>query len=228
MDRALRKPESLAALPGIRKWLDTVKDNNPAVASQGIVVGGRKAEDVRILHNTIHGVLQGIHIGQSRRLKDRDPNVIDQTDRLQVLGNTVSVLLPAILPYERHGIFCGNCDSVVIENNKVLIRRSKDTQRTHIDGIRVFGQLGRLVKVCQNHIKVPTVGIYFNPLNEPLDQIPDSMWLFADNIVEDPVTGETLEVGDRPRKVETAAEKQWRLSRNKAKRAKVTVRNNIP
>jgi nitrous oxidase accessory protein NosD len=228
VDKLILKPENIAAIPGLKNWLDTVKETNPAVASQGIVVGGRKAEDVRILNNTIHGVLQGIHIGQSRRLQDRDPKVVDRTERLQVFGNTVSVLLPMIIPYERHGIFCGNCDSLAIENNKISILRGLTTKETHIDGIRVFGQLGRMVKVCQNHIKKPTVGIYFNPLNEPLNKIPKSMWLFADNMVENPVTGEALEVGDRPRKVETSEERQWRLNRNKIKRGKVKTRNNIP
>lgn len=228
LDNILRRPDVIAESPALNNWFKGLKKQNPAVASQGIVVGGRKAEDVRILNNTIHGVLQGIHVGQSRKLKDRDPNVLDRTVRLQIIGNTVTVLLPTIIPYERHGIFCGNCDSLAVENNYVVIKRYQETLETNIDGIRVFGTVGRMVKVCQNHIEYPTVGIYFNPLNTPIGSIPASLWIFGENMVVDPLSGEALEVGDRPQKDETSAEKSRRKKRNQKKRQKVTTYRNWP
>jgi hypothetical protein len=85
-----------------------------------------------------------------------------------------------------------------------------------------------MVKVCQNHIEYPTVGIYFNPLNTPIGSIPASLWIFGENMVVDPLSGEALEVGDRPQKDETSAEKSRRKKRNQKKRQKVTTYRNWP
>ena len=105
LDRLLMHPERLVEAGAVAKWYQGLKSQNPAVASQGIVVGGQAAEDVRIVNNTIFGVRQGIHVGQSRRLADRTPQRIDRTERLQIAGNTITVLLPLLQLAERHGIF---------------------------------------------------------------------------------------------------------------------------
>lgn len=228
VNNILRNPEKVEAMPGVKKWLERLKKKNIAVGSQGVVVGGHWAEDVRIIHNTIHGMLQGIHVGQSRAIEDRESDVLDRTMRLQILHNTITVLMPVILPHERHGIFCGNCESLVIENNFLRIKRYKETLETNIDGIRVFGTMGRMMKVCQNHVEHPTVGFYFNPLNSPIKQIPKSLWLFGENMVVDPLSGESVEVGDRPQQGETAAQKARRLQRNQKKRVLLTTYRNWP
>ena len=57
------------AVPGTAAFVDwfsaVAAQQDPTVASQGNVVGGRN--DVRIKNNTIEGVLQGIHVGLSHR-----------------------------------------------------------------------------------------------------------------------------------------------------------------
>ncbi len=128
-------------------------------ASQGIVIGGSVAPDVRILNNTIYGAMQGIHVGVSHRGSAASP--YDSAGTVTVSGNRMDILLPADIDRERHGIFVGNCDSIIIENNYIKVKRFK----TNVDGIRVHGYLGRMLMISQNHIVNATTGIYVKPLN---------------------------------------------------------------
>ena len=228
VDRALVHPETLTGT--LRKWYSDLVSENPAVASQGIVVGGQSAEDVRILNNTIHGVRQGIHVGQSRRLADRHPSRIDRTERLQIVGNTITVLLPLLQFIERHGIFSGNCGSLRIENNYIVVKRYSGTLYLNFDGIRVFGIMGRHVLVRGNHIHDPIVGVYYNPINPDIESLgePHPVWVIADNLSTGGRVREACEIGDRPQVDETAAGKAARERRNAIKRGLVTRIRNEP
>lgn len=131
--------------------ITAAQPQNPA--AQGIVVGGSIAPDVRILNNTLKNVLQGIHVGVSHHETSRgDP---DRIGSLLILGNTIHVAFPNIsrrIIKERHGIFVGNCNSLVIENNFLSLQRFSTTANSDIDGIRLYGFLGRRVIIRQNHL----------------------------------------------------------------------------
>ncbi|MBC7812249.1 MAG: hypothetical protein H7175_13925 [Burkholderiales bacterium] len=161
-----------------KAWFDSLKLNNPAMAYQGISVAGRIAKDVRIQNNTIRGVLQGIHIGVSRRgprgqVPERAENVI-------IASNTIGVSLPPEAAVrERHGIFVGNCASLLVADNYITVRRFGLAAAVRIDGIRVFGYLGRMMIVRQNHMVGFNVGIYVEPLG---DISASQQWLVTDNM----------------------------------------------
>jgi hypothetical protein len=124
---------------------------NPA--AQGIVVGGTVAPDVRILNNTLTNVLQGIHVGVSHHETSRGNP--DRIGNLLILGNTIHVAFPNVsrrIIKERHGIFVGNCNSLVIENNFLSLQRFSTTANSNIDGIRLYGFLGRRIIIRQNHL----------------------------------------------------------------------------
>ncbi|MBN1875053.1 MAG: hypothetical protein JXA33_12545 [Anaerolineae bacterium] len=228
IDHALSHPEML---PGrVYEWYKDLHAQNPAVASQGIVIGGQTAEDVRILNNTIYGVRQGIHVGQSRSLAQRTAGRVDRTERLQITGNTITVLLPLLQFIERHGIFCGNCDSLRIESNYIIVKRYSGTTYLNIDGIRVFGIIGRQMIVRQNHIVDPIVGVYFNPLNSNIENMgePHPIWSIVENLSTGRHVHEAYEIGDRPQKDETAGQKVSRERRNAVKRALVRCFRNEP
>ena len=129
-----------------------------AVASQGITVAGRVAEDVRVLNNTIEGVLQGVHVGLSRtvHLQPGDRPVRSQHDiagEITVAGNSILIVLPPdASKLDRHGIFVGNCRSLRVENNNVRLERLEETDRIEIEGIRVWGVLGDRISVSRNHL----------------------------------------------------------------------------
>jgi len=158
---------------------------NPA--AQGIVGAGAIAEDVRILHNTLRNTLQGIHVGVSHHETSRgDP---DRIGNLLILGNTLHIAFPNVsrrIIQARHGIFVGNCHSLVIENNFLSVRRFSGTANANIDGIRIHGFLGQRMIIRQNHLTSANTrsgfsgdGIRFTNLNnEPRTAIEEH------NIVE--------------------------------------------
>jgi hypothetical protein len=168
-------PTVVGAQPLLRAVAAFVQPAVPS-AAQGIVVGGRVAEEVRILSNTITGAVQGIHVGVSHRGLGTPP---DQAGRVTIAGNTVDVVLPAAPVGERHAIFVGNCDRLLIHDNFAVVSQSVQA-RLPIDGVRVHGLLGRRVIVDQNHLVNFTTGVFVRALNSPFGG-PTVLWLVADN-----------------------------------------------
>ena len=159
-----------------KDWYEKIKGNNPAVGSQGIVVGGKIATGINILNNKIHGVLQGIHIGVSHH--GAASEVYDMSGTVQIRGNNIQVSLPPSAQ-ECHGIFIGNCDSLIIENNYATIWRFLSTSKIPIDGIRVYGHLGKMMIIRQNHLVGTTVGIKIKSLDNENGR-PE--WIVTDNV----------------------------------------------
>ena len=155
-DDVLRNAGRVELAPAFREWFRGFLRDDPSVASQGIVVGGTVARDVRILDNSISGVLQGVHVGLSHG-EDRRGSP-DRAGTVRVAGNTINIVLPARRVRERHGIFVGNADTVFIENNHVIVTGRR--ARTPIDGVRVFGHLGRMMIVRENHLVNVTIGVH--------------------------------------------------------------------
>ena len=168
---------------GFKDWYNKLNSQNPAVGSQGIVVGGSIAKDIHILHNSIRGVLQGVHIGVSHHIVNvTTPEIYEVAGTVQIVGNNILVLLsPAAR--ERHGIFVGNCDSLIVQNNYASVRRFSVTSQASIEGIRIYGHLGRMMIVRQNHLVGATVGIRVVPLTVAgTGQGRRSQWVVTDNV----------------------------------------------
>ncbi len=144
--------------------LTTTQAETPA--SQGIVVGGKVANDIRILNNRIEHTLQGIHIGVSQRESSQGSHL--SIENLLISGNTIYVSLPNLSGgvNERHGIFVGNCKSLVIENNYLSLQRFRGTAASPVDSIRVHGFLGDRIIIRQNHLtRMGTFGGFSQPVN---------------------------------------------------------------
>jgi Family of unknown function (DUF6519) len=135
--------------PAFQTLVNAILLQDRSIASQGITVGGNEASDVRVLNNTIAGVLQGIHVGLSRR----EPSNEQVAGVVTIAGNTIGVLLSAVAAKrDRHGIFVGNCDSLMIKDNNLRLERLLRAERLEIDGIRVWGTLGDRALITQNHL----------------------------------------------------------------------------
>ena len=157
-------------------WFTAVVNEDEAVMSQGIVIGGTEAIDVRILNNTIQGARQGIHVGMSRRENVRGTPILAQTVIIE--NNNVDIWLPPTGIRERHGIFVGNCNSLVIESNMINLRRFNTTSTLRVEAIRVYGHLGKRMIIRQNHVTPNfSVGIYVNPINN----VSAPLWIIHDN-----------------------------------------------
>gem|GEM_PF-629639 len=162
---------------GFKKWYDELNKSNIEAGSQGIVIGGSSAGDINILNNRIHGVLQGIHVGLSHL--GVIPGKHDSSGIVHIMNNIIDVLLPSFGTRERHGIFVGNCNSLIIEDNFSSVTRTGRTG--NIDGIRVHGHIGKMMIVRQNHLVGFTRGIHFWPIN---DGSGTYQWVITDNMAE--------------------------------------------
>jgi hypothetical protein len=177
-DRVLLGRGAVTGTTAFTTWVEAARLQHRPVAAQGIVVAGIAARDVRILDNTIDGALQGIHIGVSRH--DPTRTVRDTLDRLVIRGNTITVVLTPTSVQERHGVFVGNCGSIEVLDNLLRVIRVSDS-RLPIPGIRVFGHLGRMIVIRQNHLlnfSTPVISVAMAAGLPP----PTRMWLVDQNL----------------------------------------------
>lgn len=168
-----RVPLSLSFRRAVNRfvlWRQVTFSQHPTLASQGIVMAGSQAvRDVRILNNTIRGVLQGIHLGPCPQ------------SRTSVGGNTVEVFLPPPEIFsERHGIFAADTASLSVHENLVGVTRFESTQGTPIEGVRIHGRLGAMMLIRQNHLTGCTTGVLVRSSNSNDNQ--ESLWLVAENV----------------------------------------------
>jgi hypothetical protein len=185
----------IADMLGLRTAATAVR----TLAAQGIVVAGTAAHDVRITGNLVRDTPQGIHVAASaRRVRNPGPGaaVFDTTGRVVISNNSVYVTLMPESAVERHGIFVGNCQSLVIEDNHLECEKLGAGVRLPIDGIRCYGFLGRMTYITRNDMIGFNTGIRIAPLNN-LTTGPASMWRVVENIASgaDPIVDRRLKVG---------------------------------
>ncbi|SET07047.1 hypothetical protein SAMN05216326_11115 [Nitrosomonas marina] len=177
--RVLTDPVYRASILPFENWFTALGSQNPSVAYKGIVCGGRTARDVRILNNSLDGVQEGIHIGVSDRKQSGNQRY--QAGRVTIEGNTIHVLLPPVTVHRRGGIFCGNCNHLSIIDNHITIQRFSFSRQTEIEGIRIFGTMGRMFIVRQNYMSNCTIGVRVHPIGSNPDI--NNQWMVADNMM---------------------------------------------
>jgi hypothetical protein len=160
-----------------RNVITTLLAQDTSVAEQAIVLAGTLAADVQVIGNTVRAAVQGIHVGLSAGAAAAVAGVVVIRD------NTIRVSLPTSATRERHGIFVGNCNSLVIESNFISVVRATRNAGLRAEGMRLFGSMGRRVIVRHNHIGPQfAVGITFAPLNTPVPTQP--LWIITENEME--------------------------------------------
>jgi hypothetical protein len=149
---------------------------NITPSAQGITVGGTVGESILIRGNRIASFVEGIHIG----LSAPNPN-ISVAQRVVIEDNRVNVTLGAGATRGRHGIYVGNVTSLKIRSNRLSLGRPAGSQAVQIDGIRVFGRLGRSALIRENHLDGFNIGINFVLRGTPP---ATPMWAINDNLAE--------------------------------------------
>ncbi|HSN54699.1 MAG TPA: DUF6519 domain-containing protein [Candidatus Sulfomarinibacteraceae bacterium] len=177
-DKVLISGGRFAGMVAFRDWFKHLKTHNPAVASQGIVLAGHLVSDARVIGNSINGVLQGVHLGVSKREPSRGSPL--RAGTVAITGNHISVVLPPAERNERFGIFVGNCDSLLVEDNYVRLKRIGKTGKVYVEGLRVWGHLGKRMLVRQNHMVDFSLGVRIEPLN--LNEYDQPLWLAMENV----------------------------------------------
>jgi hypothetical protein len=189
-DRILVTEALRARYRPVAALLEATAQEQHAVLFQGITIGGRRGHEIHVLDNTVESSLQGIHIGLSHRsgANETDDEKHDHTGGVLVANNTIRVRLPRNTgKMERHGIFVGNCDSLVVENNNIKLERLEGAERIPVDGIRVWGFFGKRVMITKNFVASAdenqkqsfTIGINVHPL---LQRPSVAQWLVMYNV----------------------------------------------
>jgi hypothetical protein len=167
---------SSISLPAFKAWYKRLSSSNMAAAAQGIVLGGTVGRDIQLHRNTIFGTQQGIHLGLSSPHYAK-PTAPNKLGTVVVADNNIGVFLSPAAD-ERHGIFVGNCDSLIVKDNYVQVHRFPVTKFLPVDGIRVYGFLGWMMVIGQNHLVNCTTGVKVQPLGSVARPY---QWLVTDN-----------------------------------------------
>lgn len=161
----------------IRNVITTVLAQDTPAMEQAFVLGGTLANDVRVTGNTVRDAIQGIHIGLN------SGGVIASAGVALIENNTIRVSLPTTATRDRYGIFVGHCNSLVINTNFINLVRAQRNAALRIEGMRLFGVMGRRAIVRHNHLGPQfAVGITFAPLNTTLP--PQPLWIITENEME--------------------------------------------
>lgn len=166
---------------GLKKAVKTAFDRMArraaAAAQQGIVVGGAIARDVRIRDNAISGVEQGVHIGLADGRRGREVAGV-----VQVSGNVVEMINSSLTTGERHAIFVGGAESLVVEANRGHVAANAPIDRIAAEPIRLWGEFGRRLLVTGNHFEGFRRAIYLRPFLYTQDD-DDRPWVVQNNWV---------------------------------------------
>ena len=122
-----------------------------SAAAQGIVVAGGSATDVRISNNTVAGASEGIRVAFSRPLdpgNNYPPSL--RVERLQIVGNTISLLIPQRNKGAHCGILVGNAYVTTIRDNQVTGDITDEKNYRRGEGIRFWGKVGPVLLILGN------------------------------------------------------------------------------
>ena len=171
-----RKTESVAA--AFRNYVQALLPQLYSTSSQGIVVGGNFATDIRILNNTVEGTVQGIHVGLSN-IKATPPMTNLQPAQVQICGNSVTVRLTPQSTLDRHGIYVSNAFSAIVDDNNINLTRTEDAAE-YISALEVLGAFGPRILIERNFVNGSfSYGIVAEP-----DSFADTdlkLWKASDN-----------------------------------------------
>ena len=171
-----RKTDTVA--PAFRNYVQALLPQLYSTSSQGIVVGGHFATDIRIMNNTVQGTVQGIHVGLSD-MKANPPLTDQKAAQVQICGNSVSIRLTPQNSLERHGIYLSGANSAIVSDNNVELTRTEDASQ-QISGMEIEGALGSRILIERNYVDGFTYGIVAAPKSASTTNSP-VLWKAADN-----------------------------------------------
>lgn len=203
------------------RLVDMMKQKSPAFASKAIVVAGEFANDIRIINNSVTGFLQGIHTGLSKK---NARNSFLMIARLEIANNTLNLTIPPG-ELQRFGIFVGNCTRLIITNNLINAYRAWQDSNSVLEGIRLFGMMGRFISITQNELRNVSTSIYFNPINTDISK--PVIWAIKENLGSGPEKDENIRFGPYIRSTESASERTKRHTKTKEIQERTKISGNI-
>jgi hypothetical protein len=180
-DRIIIDPAFRDQFTAISTWFGAVRAEALPAGAQGVAIGGRLAGHIDITGNTLDGMIEGIHVGVSHRTSLQNQFPSDRATHVVIANNDIGTVLPAALSRQRYGIYVGNCESALIENNVMRVTRTSFTNQMHVDGIHLFGEFGRRIIVRQNQTRGYSTGVSLTGVRVPLGA---KLWLVGETMAE--------------------------------------------
>jgi hypothetical protein len=177
-------PLNPASLVKLRSVLAELRGSLVSAAGQGIVVAGGSAADVRISNNTVAGAMEGIRVAFSQPIDPENnypPSL--RVERLQIVGNTVSLLIPQLSKGAHCGILVGNAYVTTIRDNQVIGDITDDNYRRG-EGIRFWGKVGPVLLILGNTCMRTYLGLRVRLVPGGWD-IKDHQWRLSQNFTYD-------------------------------------------
>lgn len=137
---------------------DRLAKERDTMLARGIVVAAKTLDEVRITGNRVESAARGICVAVSSASGTKKAR--PQIRELAVERNIVSIPELSGSSGLRCGIFVGNAASVSIDSNRIDIAVQDD--RRNVEGIHVFGTMGRFLRIVGNRISGAEPGILFN------------------------------------------------------------------
>lgn len=169
-------------LPTAIAWFDRLTSRMPSYARQAITCGGRTLGTVQIRGNKVHGFVRGVHVGTSGREEEEGRVRMRRAGHVHIADNHLSLRKPADEAYVSMGLFVGNVDTLRIQRN-TLDWAGQATDNYYQHGIRVWGDIGRYLKISDNRITIAYIGIAVQPVTHPEDH-RGYLWVASDNLSE--------------------------------------------
>ena len=164
--------------------------------SQGIVVAGTVAQQVRVVSNSLRDFVQGIHVGVSQASVRKGATPV-MAGRVEIVGNFVHISLMPKSRVERHGIFAGNA---IASSSRTTGSKVKNVGSELLtEGVRVYGFLGAMAFVTRNHLNGFRTGIRVSPFRIPgatrfLWRVTDNVAVGASTTVANPLNSPDLAI----------------------------------
>ena len=144
-----------------------------SVARQGVVLGGQVIGTAVVAENEFSGVAEGVHVGTSFKRPPGGPVV--RAAEVHVRSNTIALLPPIDHEAAPRGVFVGNAERALVDDNSI----NPGPGGVQI-GIEIHGSFGRHVRVSGNCISVANgpvdTGVEFVPAEFNL-----ALWEVVDN-----------------------------------------------
>jgi hypothetical protein len=166
----------------------------------GIVVGGTRADAVKVIDNFVSDTVQGIRVATSHA----DVPGIERAGDVLIRGNTIRARVPEMYRKDRYAVFVGAADSVNVAETYATCKRTARgfvRRATPVEGVRLYGQFGPYVCVDRTSLAGFKVGVRF----DAVDQLPARrMWG-----VSRTMSARSLQAVRDPRALLTYTEANW-------------------
>jgi hypothetical protein len=167
--------------PSVKQRFGRDKENNPAVAAQAIVCAGGLSRDVQVTGNSIQNFHEGIHVAVSE--KGEKGGAFSSLRSVLVADNALQLRVPLEHDVGRFGLMVGNAQRIRVSGNNLEFAEPRGNEKAYYHGIRIWGHLGPLMILRENHVSVGRIGLFVRHEGQ-LGKFGQQQWLAADNMVD--------------------------------------------